>query len=240
MAIMFSSSKGEKERPTDEMYMSRVREFIGSNCPPTELVSISHWRVRETVASAYSLGRVYCAGDAVHRHPPANGLGSNTSIQDSYNLAWKIAYILQGKAGLRLLDTYSAERQPVGVGMIKRANDAFRDHIKLRTSLGVHEPGLSPEEQVAKAKATMAELKEASERGKERRKIFREALEGVYTELNAFGIEMNHFYDSAAVWLQDETEEAVRAKDLLREHIPSTYPGSRLPHASVLFIPIIH
>ncbi|TFL00997.1 FAD binding domain-containing protein [Pterulicium gracile] len=231
MAIMFSTPSGEKERPTDSMYMDRVREFIGPSCPPTQLISISHWRVRETVASAYSLGRVHCAGDAVHRHPPANGLGSNTSIQDSYNLAWKIAYVLQGKAGLRLLDTYSAERQPVGVGMIKRANDGIRDHMKLHAALGFHQPGLSSEEAVEKAKATLKELKEAGERGKERRRIFREALEISDTELNAFGIEMNHFYESSAVWLQDEREEPVRPKDLLREHIPSTYPGSRLPHA---------
>ena len=43
-------------------------------------------------------GRVFCAGDAVHRHPPCNGLGSNTSVQDSYNLAWKLAAVLRGQA----------------------------------------------------------------------------------------------------------------------------------------------
>ena len=43
-------------------------------------------------------GRVFCMGDACHRHPPSNGLGSNTSIQDAYNLAWKLALVLQGKA----------------------------------------------------------------------------------------------------------------------------------------------
>jgi 2,4-dichlorophenol 6-monooxygenase len=44
-------------------------------------------------------GRVFCMGDAIHRHPPSNGLGSNTSIQDSFNLAWKLAMVLKGQAG---------------------------------------------------------------------------------------------------------------------------------------------
>ena len=44
-------------------------------------------------------GRVFCMGDAIHRHPPSNGLGSNTSIQDAFNLAWKLAMVLKGQAG---------------------------------------------------------------------------------------------------------------------------------------------
>ena len=64
-------------------------------------------------------GRVFCMGDACHRHPPNNGLGSNTSIQDSYNLAWKLAHVLRGEADPSLLDTYgrsarrsAADRHP--------------------------------------------------------------------------------------------------------------------------------
>lgn len=44
--------------------------------------------------------RSFCLGDAVHRHPPFNGLGSNTCIQDAFNLAWKVAYVIQGMTGL--------------------------------------------------------------------------------------------------------------------------------------------
>ena len=53
------------------------------------------------------------AGDAAHRHPPTNGLGTTTSIQDSFNLAWKLALVLRGLAAPRLLDSYEAERLPV-------------------------------------------------------------------------------------------------------------------------------
>ncbi len=61
----------------------------------------SLWGNNEMYATHLQSGRVFCAGDAVHRHPPSNGLGSNTSIQDSYNLAWKLAAVLRGQAGAR-------------------------------------------------------------------------------------------------------------------------------------------
>src|SRR5947209_13662549 len=64
----------------------------------------------------------FCLGDAVHRHPPFNGLGSNTCIQDAFNLAWKVAYVHKNLASPSLLESYNAERQPVGLGVITRAN----------------------------------------------------------------------------------------------------------------------
>jgi 2-polyprenyl-6-methoxyphenol hydroxylase-like FAD-dependent oxidoreductase len=76
--------------------------------------STSVWGNNKMYATRYRHGRVLCAGDAVHRHPPSNGLGSNTSIQDAYNLAWKLALVLRGQAGEGLLDSYDAERAPVG------------------------------------------------------------------------------------------------------------------------------
>ena len=79
----------------------------------------------------------FCAGDAIHRHPPSNGLGSNTSVQDSYNLAWKIAAVLNGQAAPALLDTYSAERAPVAERIVKRANKSSREFVGLFEALGV-------------------------------------------------------------------------------------------------------
>src|SRR3546814_12733068 len=56
----------------------------------------SLWGVNGVWATRLQSGRVFCVGDAIHRHPPGNGLGSNTSVQDSYNLVWKIAAVLRG------------------------------------------------------------------------------------------------------------------------------------------------
>ena len=70
-----------------------VRDLVGDPDLDVEITSTSLWTVNHNYATEYRSGRVFCAGDAVHRHPPSNGLGSNTSIQDSYNLAWKLAMV---------------------------------------------------------------------------------------------------------------------------------------------------
>ncbi len=70
---------------------------------------------------------MFCMGDAVHRHPPSNGLGSNTSIQDAFNLAWKLAMVVKGQAGKGLLDSYQAERAPIAKQIVTRANGRSRN-----------------------------------------------------------------------------------------------------------------
>ena len=89
-----------------------VRNLLGLPDLDVEITGTSLWGNNEMYATHLQSGRVFCAGDAIHRHPPSNGLGSNTSIQDSYNLAWKLAAVLRGQAAPSLLETYSAERAP--------------------------------------------------------------------------------------------------------------------------------
>ena len=78
-----------------------AHNLIGDHTIPIKIKSTSVWTVNNMYALANSKGRVFCMGDAVHRHPPSNGLGSNTSIQDAYNLAWKLAYVLKGRPARR-------------------------------------------------------------------------------------------------------------------------------------------
>ena len=99
------------------------------------------------------------------------GLGSNTCIQDSYNLAWKLAYVLKGKAGFGLLESYSLERQPIGAGIIKRANDGYRDHAKLWKALGIEDRSEKGQQDTI---ASLNELKEATLAGAQRRKLWRQ------------------------------------------------------------------
>lgn len=84
-----------------------------------------------------SNGRVYCMGDATHRHPLSNGLGSNTSIQDAFNLAWKLAHVLKGKAGPKLLETYTAERAPVAKQIVTRASKSIEEFGPIFKALGL-------------------------------------------------------------------------------------------------------
>jgi len=82
--------------PSQAQYEKRVKDLIGDDSVPFKVTGVSKWLVNEVWADKYQEGRIICGGDAVHRHPPINGLGSNTCIQDAHNLSWKLAYVLKG------------------------------------------------------------------------------------------------------------------------------------------------
>jgi 2-polyprenyl-6-methoxyphenol hydroxylase-like FAD-dependent oxidoreductase len=69
-------------------------------------------------AASYRKGRVLLAGDAAHLHPPQGGQGLNTGVQDAVNLGWKLAQVVNGTSPDDLLDTYHAERHPVGARVL--------------------------------------------------------------------------------------------------------------------------
>lgn len=71
------------------------------------------WQLRNAVAETYLSGRVFIAGDAAHTHPPYGGFGLNNGLEDAVNLGWKLAARHEGWGGEALIDSYSAERQPV-------------------------------------------------------------------------------------------------------------------------------
>jgi putative polyketide hydroxylase len=80
-----------------------------------EIVDIAPWQPYEQVADQFRYGRIFLVGDSAHTMPPFKGGGANTAISSSHNLAWKLAAVLNGTAGPELLDTYQAERRPVGL-----------------------------------------------------------------------------------------------------------------------------
>ncbi|MCP5145965.1 MAG: FAD-dependent monooxygenase [Gammaproteobacteria bacterium] len=81
----------------------------------------SRWQSRARLADQYRRGNVFLAGDAAHVHSTGGGQGLNCCLQDSYNLGWKLALVAQGLADPKLLDTYEAERQPIGRQVIAAA-----------------------------------------------------------------------------------------------------------------------
>lgn len=83
----------------------------------TEVQWASTFGVNARLAERYRVGRVLLAGDAAHVHPPTGGQGLNTSLQDAYNLGWKLAAVLKG-APEALIDTYEAERQPIAADVL--------------------------------------------------------------------------------------------------------------------------
>ncbi|MEU6418867.1 FAD-dependent monooxygenase [Streptomyces spiralis] len=87
---------------------------------------ISRFHSDERQAPAYRVGRVFLAGDAAHVHSPAGGQGMNTGLQDAANLGWKLVQVVTGHASEALLDTYQAERHPVGRAVLRSSGGIVR------------------------------------------------------------------------------------------------------------------
>lgn len=210
---------------TEEYALSVVRQLVGDDDIPVTIRSSSAWTVNEMYAERYANGRVLCAGDAVHRHPPSNGLGSNTSIQDSYNLAWKLKLVLDGTATPKLLDTYDAERAPVGKQIVTRANKSIGETAPIFEALD----GLSPQtpEQLW---ANIAARKDATEAAGKQRAALREAIAFKVYEFNAHGVDLNQRYTSDAI-VPDGMPDSGFDRDPELYHQPSSRPGAKLPHA---------
>lgn len=207
---------------TEESVLPRVRAAIGDPNVAVRIKKISEWQFHHIVASNYRNGRLFLAGDAAHRHPPANGLGSNTCVQDSYNLAWKLASVLTGSGGDSLLDSYSEERQPVGRRVVDRANQSVVEMLPWFEAVG-YRPGQSEQEAVAAIDAIHGCGGEA------RRAALFAALDLMNDQFNAHGVEMGQRAVSCAV-VDDGSAFPAPARNPDRYYHPTTHPGAPLPH----------
>jgi 2-polyprenyl-6-methoxyphenol hydroxylase-like FAD-dependent oxidoreductase len=106
---------------TEQRALELLRAAIGVPDIPVVIENISTWRAEANCADRFRDGRVFLAGDAAHVVPPNGGYGGNTGVQDAHNLAWKLALTLAGVAGPGLLDSYDAERRPVGELTVEQA-----------------------------------------------------------------------------------------------------------------------
>jgi 2,4-dichlorophenol 6-monooxygenase len=212
---------------TDENVLKGyIREAIGDPEVPFKIRKITRWQVNHVVATEYRMSRVFLAGDAAHRHSPANGLGSNTSVQDSYNLAWKLALVLSGRANDSLLDSYSKERQPVGRQVVNRAMKSHNEIEPWSQAAGLR-PGMSKED----ARANLDELFGASDQGEQRRRALLAGVQLMDYQFNAHGVELGQRYRSGAIRSTEPFPEYQRDPELFFQ--PDTVPGSHLPHVWV-------
>ena len=212
----------------DKDFATKVaRDLVGDPELEIDLLSVTTWTVNNMYAKKMSKGRLFCAGDATHRHPPSNGLGSNTSIQDGFNLAWKLAYVIKDKAGAELLDTYSIERSPIAKQIVTRANQSIAEFGPIFEALG-----LTDTQDPVKMKKNMDERKQNSPKAEKQRQALREAIAFKKYEFDAHGVEMNHRYKSNSVLTEGDKEpEFKKDKELFYQQ--TTYPGARIPHAWV-------
>jgi 2,4-dichlorophenol 6-monooxygenase len=184
-----------------------VRDYLGVPRLKLRVTGVDPWDLNSLCATIYHRGRVFCMGDAVHRNAPSNGLGSNTAIQDAYNLAWKLALVLKGKASSSLLDSYSVERVPIGQQVVTRATKSLESYGPILDAIGM--PA-----------------------GFMQREALRHSLRNKVYEYQARGIELNQFYRSPAI--VDEGQQLPEsALDPELFYLPTSCPGARVPHAWV-------
>jgi 2,4-dichlorophenol 6-monooxygenase len=212
----------------DEAFAKSVAyALIGDDSVPIEIKSVSTWTVNHMHALDYSNGRVFCMGDATHRHPPSNGLGSNTSIQDAYNLAWKLSLVLKGQAAPSLLDSYQEERASIGKQVVDRANKSIEEFGPIFQALGL----LDTKDPV-KMISNMADRKKDGAKAEKQREALRQAIAYKVYEFDAHGVEMNQRYKSGAV-VSDGSKDPGFKENPELIYQPTSFPGARLPHVWV-------
>lgn len=126
--IVGSFPEGLNKDESDILYEEieqRIKEEAEIALDITRVNWFSVYNVHTRHVNKFSEGRCFLAGDAAHIHTPAGGQGMNTGIQDAYNLAWKLAYVLKGRAGERILKTYNEERLPNAERLLETTDRMF-------------------------------------------------------------------------------------------------------------------
>jgi 2-polyprenyl-6-methoxyphenol hydroxylase-like FAD-dependent oxidoreductase len=184
-----------------------LRRAIGRDIA-VEWVDVNVWRRQSVVAEHYGSDRVFLAGDAVHQVSPTGALGMNTGIGDAVDLGWKLAAVLQGWGGGRLLASYDAERRPIGRRNVRMAT-AFH---ALQSSYG----------------DGMDAIDEDSTVGETARRRVGEALVAkLGAEFRTMGLQIGYRYEDSPICVPDGTRPT--ADDPEAYH-PSARPGMRAPH----------
>lgn len=199
---------GEDESAiTDDMAKAMFLRAAGADMK-VELLARGFWTAGHALVSdGFQKGRVLIGGDAAHLFTPAGGLGYNTAIEDAVNLGWKLAAVLKGRGGPKLLETYQQERQPLA-----RRNTAYAKSFA--DSLGLI--------------SAPPELEQAGAAGDKAR-----AQAGDYfnaharREFNIPGVTFGGRYDGSPIIVSDGTQPP---PDKANDYVPSACPGGRPPH----------
>ena len=174
-----------------------------------ELLGTQHWHHHQSVARRWRAGNVFLAGDAAHLFVPTGGVGMNTGIGDAVDLGWKLDAKLKGWGGAQLLDSYEEERKPVAVrNSVISANNSD----KIDMVMDEIEPV----------------IEEDSAAGDAHRAYITQRIRWMARQFNSAGTHLGYRYVESPVICADGTPEP---PDDFMQVVPSTWPGSRAPHA---------
>jgi 2-polyprenyl-6-methoxyphenol hydroxylase-like FAD-dependent oxidoreductase len=183
------------------------RQAVGKDVPH-EILSVRRWLARNVVADRYRHGRIFLAGDAAHLNHPAAGLGLNTGLGDAVDLGWKLSATLAGWGGAGLLDSYEPERRPVGIRNIGHADVSHS----------------SERQQPTHPEITMDTAAGAQARRRMGEDLLRIQTRRVITD----GLALGYQYAPSPIVCDDGT---TAPSSSTVEYHPTTFPGSRAPHA---------
>jgi 2-polyprenyl-6-methoxyphenol hydroxylase-like FAD-dependent oxidoreductase len=194
-----------REHSTDEIHQL-IRRAVGRDFD-FEILTVMPWVRRELVAERYAAGRAFLAGDSAHMLSPTGAFGMNTGIQDAVDLSWKLAAVRQGWGGPYLLDSYDAERRPIGHRNVREAAANFRRMTSPRPGPMLLDPTLAGD-------------------------AFRQKLGAEFSaimrhEWFTLGVHLGYHYDNSPICWPDGT---AATPDDPNRYVPTTRPGSRAPH----------
>lgn len=194
----------------DESTVDAAAEFlatVGADIP-VDVLSVKSWMAGlALVADRYQDRRVVMAGDSVHLFTPTGGFGMNTGVDDAANLAWKLAAVTQGWAPPALIDTYEAERRPIGL------RNTAMSHQFASAVAGLEIPD---------------ELEDDSEAGTAARRKMGAHLATFTEEFRSLGIQIGTRYENSSLIISDGDSGP---EDSPFAYVPSSTPGGRAPHA---------
>jgi 2-polyprenyl-6-methoxyphenol hydroxylase-like FAD-dependent oxidoreductase len=199
--IAFDVTREDGERHAREL----IAGAIGADLEVTVL-STDPWTARMQLVDRPRSGRVFLAGDAAHLNPPFGGHGLNTGVGDAVDLGWKLAAVLDGWGGGRLLDSYEAERRPVQSAVIKAASLNMSVLSPELLADALEDPGPQGERARRLADARIQETKRA--------------------EFHALDLVLDLGYERSPIVAADQ-----RARGPGGQLPGRARPGARLPHA---------
>ncbi len=191
---------------TEEYCLELIKKAVGYEMDDLEFKFAIPWTMNSEIAESYRKNRFFLIGDAAHRFPPSGGLGLNTGMLEANNLAWKIAGVMQGWAGEKLLSSYESESQPIAT---QNANQSLANAKRLGALSELSCPAAIWQSETAFSDWLAKDNRQSR---------INEAVEIQRQHFNSIGLQLGFSYSEAY-------------SGSVETFVPRAEPGFRMPHA---------